>query len=293
MQGQVGFRLTASNAQWSAWDEVTFTVMDVNSYHIFRYSADFDGRSATGGRKWANGQWKMGFVVDDLKRYMEGMPANEAASETAVAGNDFFFQDTSQSQTYRAASLNPFDVRFADFGAGGAEPFIGYTTQADWWNYTFGTTKTEFTALPADGVMYVSAFAASGNTHVTAEILYDEVKVAEIGFAGAGWGSWGWRPGTASFLVTKGQHTIRVHLTETGWDFCKFRFDLAVPAIEQIIRFDAKVTIIWSDVGRVYTVQGAQTPKGPWVDVYGPTTETSLTSDIPAGKLGFYRVKVQ
>jgi len=128
---------------------------------------------------------------------------------------------------------------------------------------------------------------------VTAEILVDEVAVTTITFPNTGWGNFGWRPGSGSFLVTAGPHTIRVHLTESGWDFCKFRFDLAVPAIEQIAKLDGQGIIRWNDVGRTYILQAAYDPAGPWMDVYGPTTETYVIDDIPPDKLLFYRVKVQ
>ncbi len=299
-QEQVTFRLTASNAQWEAWDEVTFTVFDVDTWHFYRYSADFDGRSTTGALIFADGQWVQGYGAPDCTQYMGGVAANEAPDEASVAGNDFFFQNADRTNTYRPA-LDPFDVRFSNFGVCGDEPYIGYTTgrasdgtgAGDWWNYTFSSSKTQNTRFPADGVMYVSAFACTGNDNVTAEILLDEVPVTAITFPNTGWGNFGWRPGTDSFLVTAGSHSIRVHLTLNGWDFCKFRFDLAVPAIEQIAKLDGQGIIRWNDVGREYVLQAAYDPAGPWMDVYGPTTETYVIDDIPADPWLFYRVKVQ
>ncbi len=302
LTGQVTVRLTASNAQWSAWDEVTFTIMDVNSWHIYRYTADFDGRTALGALVWAGAadagtgrpgdKWVMGYAEHTKYQYMRGKPANEAPSADAVAGNDYFFQTTTQFQTYRLTPLIPFDIRF--FGPGEVDPFIGYTTVNDWWNYTFGTTKTELTGVPFSGVMSIAAVAASGTASDTiVEVFMDEVKKTEIRFWGNNWGDFQWRAGADTWLVAKGQHTIRLRLSAGGWDFGKFRLDLVVPQIQQIIRFDGMVTVIWNDVGRIYTVQAAAVPGGPWVDVYGPTTETSVTSPIPPEKKGFYRIKVQ
>jgi hypothetical protein len=302
LTGQVTVRLTASNAQWSAWDEVTFTIMDVNSWHIYRYTADFDGRTALGALVWAGAadagtgrpgdKWVMGYAEHTKYQYMRGKPANEAPSSDAVAGNDYFFQATSQNYQQYRPTLNPFDIRF--FGPGEVDPFIGYTTVNDWWNYTFGTTKTELTGVPFSGVMSITALAASGTASDTiVEVFMDEVKKTEIKFWANNWGDFQWRPGTDTWLVAKGQHTIRLRLSAGGWDFGKFRLDLVVPQIQQIIRFDGMVTVIWNDVGRIYTVQAAAVPGGPWVDVYGPTTETSVTSPIPPERRGFYRIKVQ
>jgi len=291
----VTFRLTASSAQWSAFDDVSFVVRDQYDWHLYRYTADFDGRSAAGALIWAGGTWTQGYVLHDLAQFMRGVIANKSSAEGNVANFDFFFQDTSQSQSYRPATLNPFDVRY--LSAGEVDPFIGYTTRGDWWNYTFGKIGKPYnieTSFPAAGVMYLTVLACTGHGGgVTAEVLLDEVVVTTITFPYTAWGNFGWHPGTGSFLVTAGKHTIRIHLTQNGWDFCKFRFDLAIAQVQQILPLDGAAMIKWSDVGRNYTLQEADTPKGPWTDIYGPTTETSLTAPIPPEKMKFYRIKVE
>ncbi len=229
----VTFRLTACDATGACGsDEVTFTVMDVNTWHIYRYAADFDGRSVVDRLTWADGMWQKGLVVHDCTQYMAGMPANRATTSDAIAGNDYYFQDTRPTQTYRDASVNPFDVRFSDFGLCGPEPFIGYTTTEDWWNYTFGTTKTEMTQFPADGVMAITAFAASDvGVETVVEVYLDEGLQTAISFTGEGLGDFQWRPGGSTFLVWRGQHTIRLRIAKGSWDFCKFRLDLALPQV--------------------------------------------------------------
>jgi hypothetical protein len=222
---------------------------------------------------------------------MRDMPANEASAEGSVAGNDFFFQDATQSQTYRAPTLHHV-IGSIDLGAGD-ESYIGYTTTGDWWNYTFGSTKVFDARFPVDGAMCVSALASTDAGDTVVEVLVDEVVETTINFTGSDPYAIGWRPGADLFSVSAGRHTVRLHVIQGSWYFVKVRLDLSVPAIEAISTWDGMVTLIWSDVGATYTLQGALTPGGPWADVYGPTTETSLTSPIPAGKAGFYRIKVE
>ncbi len=203
-----------------------------DTYQIYRYAADFDGRTTTERLMWADGTWQTGPVVHDCAEYMRDMPANRALDKDAIAGNDYFFQDPTPTQTYRDASVNPFDVRFKDFGLCGDEPFVGYTTPEDWWNYTFGTTKTEFTAFPDDGVMAITAFAASNvGVDTFVEVYLDGALQTSISFTGMGLDvdKFQWRPGASIFPVLSGQHTIRLRLTEGSWDFCKFRLDLCRP----------------------------------------------------------------
>lgn len=296
-QDSVTFRLTASNAQWSAFDDVSFTVMDVDSYHIYRYLSDFDGHSSTGRLEWAAGEWGTGAGFQhDLVHRMRGRAAPDAyraASTDAVAGNDFFFQNTSQSyQQYRPV-LNPFDVRYLQ--AGEVDPFVGYTTVGDWWKYTFGnwTGKPGFdNSFPVDGVMAISAFAASGAGATVIEVYVDEVLATTISFTAAGWGDFQWRKGDSTFLVTAGQHTIRLKLVQGGWDVCKFRLDLSEPAIESITPFDGWATIGWTDLGRTYVLEEAPTLGGSWTPIYGPTPDTSVSAPIPPDKMMFYRIAV-
>jgi len=291
----VTFRLTASNAQWSAWDEVSFTILDVDSYHIYRYTADFDGR-VTGRLTYAAGDWGtgVGFQHDFVQR-MPDIPANEAANADAVTGNDYFFQATSEDyQDYRP-DLNPFDVRFGDFGNGVDEPFIGYTTVNDWWNYSFGMlSKTVDTSFPVDGVMAITALAASGAGDTVVEVYLEEQLVTTINFWGNNWGDFQWRPGADTFLVTAtGTRTIRLKLVQGGWDFCKIRLDLSEPQIESITKVDDMATLKWSDVGRTYMLQQSDYPGGPWTNIFGWTPDTSVTAPIPPDKLMFYRIEVQ
>jgi len=285
------FRLTASNAEWSAWDEVTFTITDVNSYHFYRYAADFDGRSTSGALVFPDGGWATGMIAHDMAEYMRDKPANEASAEGSVAGNDFFFQDATQSQTYRDPLLHHV-IGAIDLGAG-EEPYIGYTTAGDWWNYTFGSTKQFDARFPVDGAMCISVLASTDAGDTVVEVLVDEVVETTINFSGSDAYDLQWRPGADTFMVASGRHNIRLHVIQGSWYFVKFRLDLSEPAIESISTSDGMVTLIWSDVSATYTLQGAATPGGPWADVYGPTSETSLTAPLPVGKAGFYRIKVQ
>jgi hypothetical protein len=303
-QDSVSFRLTASNAQWSALDDVSFTVMDVDSRHVFRYMSDFDGHSSTGRLEWAGRTiapltpviWGTGAGFQhDLVQHMRGRLAPDAyraATADAIAGNDFFWQDTSQSyQQYRPV-LNPLDVRYLQ--AGEVDPFMGYTTVNDWWKYNFGPIpRGDNTSFPVSGVMAITAYAATGAGDTVVEVFLDEVLVTTINFSAANWGDFQWRKGAGTFLVTAGAHSIRLRLAQGGWDVCKFRLDLSQPAIESITKFDNMVTLKWNDVGRTYVLQQAATPKGPtWTPIFGPTTETSITAPFPGEQKMFYRIAV-
>ncbi|MDP2896592.1 MAG: hypothetical protein Q8Q12_08530 [bacterium] len=298
-QDSVSFRLTASNAQWSAFDDVGFTVMDVDSRHIFRYMSDFDGHSSTGRLEWADGVWGTGAGFQhDLVQRMRGRTAPDAyraATADAITGNDFFWQDTSQSyQQYRPV-LNPFDVRYLQ-PAQEIDPFIGYTTVNDWWKYNFGKMSIgkppPDTSFPVNGVMAITALAATGAGDTVVEVFLDEAPVTTINFTGGNWGDFQWRKGAGTFLVTAGTHSIRLRLAQGGWDVSKFRLDLSQPAIESITKFDNMATLKWNDVGRTYVLQQADTPKGPWTPIFGPTTETSITAPIPPDRMMFYRIAV-
>ena len=220
-----------------------------DTYQIYRYAADFDGRSSTGKLMWADGTWQMGCVVHDCAEYMRGMRANRASGKDDITGNDYFFQDPTPTQSYRDASVNPFDVRYKDFGVCGDEPFIGYTTPEDWWKYTFGNTKTEMTAFPVDGVMAITAFAATTDGDETeVEVYLDEVLQTTISFTGEGLDAddFRWRPGASTFPVKSGQYTIRLRLVRGTWDFCKFRLDLC-PAWrpeEMVVGFGGAGTLL-------------------------------------------------
>lgn len=315
-QDSVSFRLTASNPQWSAFDDVSFTVMDIDSRHIFRYMSDFDGHSSTGRLEWAGRTaapltpviWGTGAGFQhDLVQHMRGRTAPDAyraATEDAVAGNDFFFQTTSQTQQYRPV-LNPMDVRYLQ--AGDVDPFIGYTTSwiespagsgnwvrsTDWWKYNFGPIpRGDNTSFPVAGVMAITALAATGAGDTVVQVYLDEVLVTTINFTGSNWGDFQWRKGAGTFLVTAGTHSIRLRLYDGGWDVSKFRLDLSQPAIESITPFDGMVTLKWNDVGRTYVLQQAATPAGPWTPIFGPTTETSITAPIPPDRMMFYRIAV-
>jgi hypothetical protein len=291
----LSFRLTASNPQWESFDEVSVTVQDVDSYHIYRYAADFDGRGATGRLEFPAGEWGTGIGFQhDLVQRMLGKPANRAATPDAVAGNEFYFQATAPTQTYRAASVNPFDVQFRDFGNGANEPYVGSTTPADWWNFTFGVvSKTEDTSFPVDGVMAVSVLASAPGAVVLEAYNATNQLLTTISFTGTGLDNYQWRASGGTFLASAGGATIRLRVASGSPNLAKVRLDLTQPQIESITPFDGWVILKWNDVRRTYMVQGAATPAGPWVDVYGPTTETSLTAPIPAEKLGFYRIEVQ
>ena len=293
-QDAVAFRLTASNAQWSAFDDVSFTVMDVDSYHIYRYTADFDGHSSTGRLEWGGGLWGTGSGFQhDLVQRMRGRAAPDAyraATVDAVAGNDFFFQNTGQTQSYRSV-LNPFDVRYLQ--AGEVDPFIGYTTVGDWWKYTFGPIpRGDNNSFPVNGVMAITVLAATGAGDTVVEVYYDENLVTTINFTGGNWGDFQWRKGADTFLVTSGQHTIRLKLVQGGWDFCKFRLDLSEPAIESITPFDGWATLGWTDLGRTYVLEEGPAPNGPWTPIFGPTPDTSVSAPIPPDRMMFYRIAV-
>jgi hypothetical protein len=294
-QDSVTFRLSASNAQWSAFSDVTFTVMDVDSYHIYRYMSDFDGHSTAARLEWAGGLWGTGAGFQhDLVQHMRDRAAPDAyraATGDAVAGNDFFFQNTSQTQQYRPV-LNPMDVRYLQ--AGEVDPFIGYTSVGDWWKYTFGPIpRGDNNSFPVNGVMAISAYASSGAGATVIEVYLDEVLATTISFTAAGWGDFQWRKGDTTFLVTSGQHTIRLRLAQGGWDVSKFRLDLSEPAIESITTFDGWATLGWTDLGRTYILQQGPTPAGPWTPIYGPTPDTSVSAPIPPEKMMFYRIGVQ
>jgi hypothetical protein len=290
MEESVTFELTAWDAMGcsSGSDTVTFTVRDIDTYHIYRYTADFDGRTPAGALKWAGAadagtgrpadKWVMGYAEHTKWQYMRGVPANEAPSADAIGGNDYFFQDTTQSQTYRP-TLNPFDVRF--FGPGEVDPFIGYTTENDWWNYTFSTTKTELTGFPADGVMAITALAASAGDTVVEVYLDEGVPRTTISFTGEGLGEFQWRPGAGRWLVAKGSHTIRLRLVAGSWDFCKFRLDLG-PACciadagpDQTVCQGTKVTLDGSGPIGALSYSWTQT-LGPSVTLFNATTATAF-----------------
>ncbi len=307
MRESVTFRLSASDSLWSGSDEVTFTVMDVNTYHVYRYTADFDGRTATGDLVRAGShptdeaerqKWVTGYAEHDKKQYMPGVLANKALTADAIADNDFFFLDTSHSQLYRDPSL-PFYVNF--LGAGEVDPFIGYTTVGDWWHYSFNSSRTETTAFPADGVMAITALAATDAGDTVVEVYLDEVLKTTINFTGKNLADFQWRPGAGTFLVARGAHTIRLRLAQGSWDFCNFRLDLAVPGIDGVppIKRDGdSLSLSWQPFGTgEYTVEwtndlyrGAwETPPGDW-----PITDPAWTDENVLGggaNKRFYRVR--
>jgi len=178
-----------------------------------------------------------------------------AAYRSDLDRTDFFYQNTQETNEYRAAD----SIAIPAFNAN--EQYISKTTPDNWWRFTFD--------VPEAGYVKIGPIRAASEDDAIVEFLWDESHIGWFSFGTGGRYNWQIVPvDVPAFQSSPGPHTLRIMLSLGHADFDYFGIGFQQPE-------PSRGTIFYEDFESYTTTDDITSPPKAWVIENG--------SEIPEG----------